>query len=422
MNELRVKLFPKQDALVFDPKRIVGGFAGKRGGKTEGGAIRTLLMQENKPNFNPKSRDPYLNVIVAPTHAMLVNLSWKKFLIYSAPFIKRQWNSPVRILWKDNSEVLGLSADKPKRIEGLKANHLWADEIFQMEEQAYLEFRMRVADSKGYLTLTGSLGVQYINPKQHWAYKFFKENPDENTSCHEWATKDNPYFPEEEITSLKNKYDPRTFRQLMEIDWDTPPLHAVYENFDSSNEIDYVYNPMLPVYCVVDWGWTHPMACLFIQYDARADIVYVFSEIIQSKLKIEDLHQKILSMPFKIDCFICDIAGKKEDEQMGLSNVDWFRGQGIYFQYRTSSVLKGVALVRSYIKNVFGFPRLFVDKKCKLLLDGIKRYKYKEVDGIVQNENPLKEDDDAVDALRYFFVNILDTEYNQPRSHIRTKY
>ena len=42
---------------------------------------------------------------------------------------------------------------------------------------------------------------------------------------------------------------------------------------------------------------------------------------------------------------------------------------------------------------------------CKESIDGMKRYKYPEKDGIIQNENPVKEDDDAVDMIRYYFIN-----------------
>ena len=45
---------------------------------------------------------------------------------------------------------------------------------------------------------------------------------------------------------------------------------------------------------------------------------------------------------------------------------------------------------------------------CPKSIDGLKRYRYNEKDGIIQNENPLKVDDDAVDMIRYFFVNQLD--------------
>ena len=56
---------------------------------------------------------------------------------------------------------------------------------------------------------------------------------------------------------------------------------------------------------------------------------------------------------------------------------------------------------------------IHVAKKSKLdpfarQIHAVKRYTYPEKDGTIQNENPIKQDDDEVDNIRYFFINILD--------------
>ena len=166
--------FAIQNRFIKSMSRKVGAFCGKRSGKTEGGAIRSGRFQELKPNWKPNGIDPYLGVIIAPTTDMLRRLSLKKFLAYFKPAIKKHNESTNEIWWHDHdkvpggSQIYGLSADKPSRIEGIKANWIWCDEILQMEEQLFLEAIARLSDSKGYLWVTGSLGVQYTNPKQHW--------------------------------------------------------------------------------------------------------------------------------------------------------------------------------------------------------------------------------------------------------------
>ena len=116
---------------------------------------------------------------------MLKRLSWKKFMAYTKPcgMIKNDWKNPLEIEWhnsKDNDEsfIYGISGDRPERLEGVKANWIWLDEVFQIKEQLFLEALARVSDSQGYIICTGSLGVQFVNPKQHWAYKYFKEHLD----------------------------------------------------------------------------------------------------------------------------------------------------------------------------------------------------------------------------------------------------
>ena len=265
----------------------------------------------------------------------------------------------------------------------------------------------RVSDTQGFIWCTGSLGTQYTNPKSHWVYRHFKERPLEGSACFEWSTADNPYYPRSELERLKDTLDPRTYRQMFEIDWSVPGTALVYDEFDEGNiQEGYTYNPALPTYVSIDWGWTHPAAALFFQYDRANDRVYLFDEIVKSKLKIDKLYELIMQKPYKITEWICDIAGNQEREQTGISNVQWFKERGVNFKFRSSAINHGVSIVRSYIRNTKGVARLYVDsKKCPKTLDNIYNYSYGEKNGVIVSENPLKENDDAVDALRYYFVN-----------------
>lgn len=367
-----------QKQILKSEKRIIGAFGGKRSGKTEIGAIKSILWQESKPNartFFPYSVDPYLGVIISPTFDMLRRLSWKKFHAYAKPFIKRFNLSTYEAEWYDNSIVYGMSADRPERIEGIKAAWIWLDEVLQMSEQTFLECRARLSDSKGYLLCTGSLGVQFINPKQHWAYRYFKENPTPDTECFEWSTFDNPYFPKEELETFKQQLDPVTFRSMYELNWDTSPKNAVYEDFGNDNIISsYSYNPHWPTYVSIDWGYAHEMAVCFFQVSPSKQ-VFLFDEIVQSRMTLEDLYQRLYARQnlYNITDWCCDIAGNQEREQTGFSNVKWFKQKNIHLKYRSDSILNGISLVRSYIKNLRGERRFYVVQSCKKSIDGLKQ-------------------------------------------------
>lgn len=409
MSDIIFKPWGVQEDILDDNRRIIGAFAGKRGGKTEIGAVKSILYHEQKLNKIEGDLDPYLGVIMAPTYDMLRRLSLRKFKQYASPFIKKELKNPIELTWHDDSLIYGLSADRPERIEGIKASWIWIDEVFQVSEQLFLECRARTADTQGFLLCTGSLGVQFINPKQHWAYKYFKEKIDADTACYEWITSDNPHFPKSEIEKLKDLLDPITYRAMFELSWDTSAKNAVYADFDELNMIEsYIYNPEFETYVSIDWGWAHPMACLFFQYDRKNDIVYLFDEIVSSQLKLEKLHTMIIKKGYKIKGFCCDIAGNQEREQTGISNIRWFHSKGISFKFTRSLINYGIPIVRSYIKTTRGLTKFYVNSLCKKSIDSLKNYRYDEKDGVILNENPIKKDDDAVDGIRYFFVNYLD--------------
>lgn len=395
-----------------------GLFAGKRGGKTEAGAVEAIVHAENKVGWKPNPIDPPIGVIIAPTGDMLRRLSLKKFLAYAAPFKPQHHKTHQEITWPNGHLVYGISAEKPQRLEGLKANWIWIDEVFQVSEQLYLEAVARVSDTEGRLWCTGSLGTQYTNPKAHWAYKHFKQSPMPGTEVFEWTTADNPFFPRERLALMRDTMDPRTYRQMFTIDWDVPGTALVYDQLDAANIMrGYKYRPDLETFIVIDWGWAHNMAVLFIQYDPKADVVYVFDEIVGPKIKLEDLWTRIQAKitrwgaTGRVTGWFCDIAGNQEREQTGRSNVAWFKlpPRNITIKYRTSAVTHGVTLVRGYVRNGIGQARLFIDEvACPKTLDCLKNYSYPEKNGVILNENPLKKDDDPADALRYFFVNRLD--------------
>lgn len=125
MSDIEFKAWGIQNKILNDKNRIIGAWAGKRSGKSEVGAIKCILYQESKENYNSKSIDPFVGAIIAPTHQMLTRLSLKKFMGYAKPFIKDYNKTNNEITWHDGSIIYGLSADNPARMEGLKLHWGW---------------------------------------------------------------------------------------------------------------------------------------------------------------------------------------------------------------------------------------------------------------------------------------------------------
>lgn len=402
--------FTEQDKFLDSKARIRAALAGRRGGKTEIGAIEAVIHAHQKIGYKPNNRDPYIGVIIAPTHDMLRRISLRKFLAFAKPFNPEVHKTHSEITWPNGSIIYGISADKPERLEGIKANFIWLDEVFQMPEQIFLESLARVADTQGRVWCTGSLGLQYVNPKQHWIYQYFIEKPIDGSSYVSWPTAANPHFPRQELERLQNTLDARTYKALFELSWDIQAKNMVYDEFTDENIRQHTYNPNLETSVSVDWGWTHKMAALFVQYDQKNDTVYFFDEIVSSKMTLEQLYNHIMAKRYAIKNYYCDIAGNQEREQTGLSNVSWFRQapRNIHFRYKTMGIAQSIALVRSYIKNTKGQRRMYVDPRCKNLIDAIRNYSFEEKDGKIVSELPMKVNDDEVDCARYYFGNRLD--------------
>ena len=410
MSDIVFNPFDKQKNFLKSKARKKTAFSGKRGGKTEVGAIQGIMYQEAKTGWVSNDIDPFTGVIVAPTADMLRRLSMNKFLAYAKPFIRQYNKSTQEITWHDGSRIYGLSADNPERIEGIKANWIWADEVFQMNRQTFLEFNARIADSKGNLFLTGSLGVQYVNPRTHWVYQDIKENNAFGFDVHEWATADNSYFPREELEALKNSLDPRTFRAMFELDWSIPASNRIYDDFGDENIVPGLYRQELPVFVSADWGWNDPTVFLFIQYDSVKDTVYIIDEIVKTKTHLHTIMEFVRQKPYRIADWYSDAAGLQTNEQTARSNIQIMKEDfGISFKWRRSLIMPGLAAVRSYVKNSKGQRKLLVDSKCTHTIDEFLGYRFKEKSGMVTDE-PLDKDNHNMDCVRYWFMNYMNDQ------------
>lgn len=405
---MEIKLFKIQDDFVFSDNRIVGAFAGKRGAKTTGGAIRSIRFQRDKPGWDKNSVDPYLGGIIAPNYRMCKNLSIAKLLSYAKSSIKSFHKTNLEITWNDGSIIRGYTDDHPETLEGEKLNWIWIDEIFQCKEQTFLEAIARVSDQQGYVWCTGSLGVQYVVPRHHWVWKYFKD-PDtklEGSGVFEWDTSDNPHFPKEELARLEKTLDPMTFRQMFKLSWDGASSAAIFSDLSEANLKEHDYDPKLETSISIDWGWNHDMAIGFFQYDKAKDEIYLFDELVQPNLKLDDAWKAIKSKGYSIHRWYCDIAGKQTREQSGISNIEYMRkNYGITFNYIPSSPTYGITLMRTWIRNSMGQAKFFIHpKRCRKSWDQMKNYRYREKNGILTDEI-VKEKDDAPDMIRYYIHN-----------------
>jgi hypothetical protein len=187
--------------------------------------------------------------------------------------------------------------------------------------------------------------------------------------------------------------------------------NAVFEDFTSEEHVRPVeYDANLPLYLAMDFGFSNPFVCLWVQMDS-AGAVRVIDEYMQAKTMISKHGEAVIARTpgglGAITKAYCDPAGTQRNGVTGTGEVRELEAMGIRCKYRPSRILEGIELVRRALKAGDGKSRLVINPKCRRLIEAMQCYHYPEDAAKRATEQPVKDGvyDHPIDALRYFFVN-----------------
>jgi hypothetical protein len=200
--------------------------------------------------------------------------------------------------------------------------------------------------------------------------------------------------------------------------WETEMLcrrpsleNVVFGEFDACLHVgDVAYNPDLPLYRSLDFGFVNPFVCLWIQVDGEG-VVSVIDEYVSRRATVEVHAQQIMQKTpcdeDNVACTFCDPAGMGRNDVTGTSAVRELRSAGITVRHRPSRIGEGIELIRRAIRAGDGSSHLVISPRCMRLIEAMQCYHYPEDAGRRDSELPVKDGvyDHSIDALRYFFVN-----------------
>ncbi len=185
--------------------------------------------------------------------------------------------------------------------------------------------------------------------------------------------------------------------------------NVVFDEFEPSIHVREVdYDPNLPLYRTLDFGFVNPFVCLWVQVGENG-IVRVIDEYVRSRATIdvhaEEIKKRTPVEEGRIAATFSDPAGKSTSDITGTSAVKELRTLGIVTRFRRSGILEGLELIRRSLRAGDGKNRLLISPRCQRLIEAMQCYRYPE--GGRAGELPLKDGlyDHPIDALRYFFVN-----------------
>jgi len=188
--------------------------------------------------------------------------------------------------------------------------------------------------------------------------------------------------------------------------------NVVFDDFDPEVHVAPIdYDPKLPLYRALDFGFVNPFVCLWIQVD-EGGVVRVLDEYVRNRATIDvhgaEIKNRTPIPEERVAGTFCDPSGAGVNDVTGTSSVRELRAMGITIRFRRSGILEGIELIRRAVKSGDGRSRLIISSRCSRLIEAMRCYHYPDNSGGAGGgELPLKDGlyDHSIDALRYFFVN-----------------
>jgi PBSX family phage terminase large subunit len=369
-----------QKIVALDPTRFRVLCCGRRWGKT------TLAGEEMKARAAvPNSSIVY----IAPTYQQARDILWSQLKreLQNAGKINE---SRLEIDLVNGSKISLRGWEAVETLRGQNFDLIVIDEIAMrrsFNEQWQEVIRPTLTDTEG-----EALFISTPKGFNHFYELFNKEGQDRDYKSFHFTSYDNPHIPSEEIDKAKEEVTDDRFHQEYMADF-RKSEGLVYKEFIRSVHVYKDIKPTAEIITTIgghDFGTNNPCASITIKKDQDARY-WVSSEWYETGKT--DAQQAEYVQALKWDACYADPAsasGIMEMKQRGINVRDVVKG--------ADSVRNGI----NTVKELFITNRLKIHESCSNLIWEFETYAYPEKKpDRNEEENPIKENDHALDALRY---------------------
>ena len=389
---MAIVLHPKQSEIVKDRHRFRVVCAGRRGGKTE------LAVNEMAGKaYSKKGRNI---AYIAPTLQQARDIAWVQLVSVCAPITVKKLESPTHTLTvqtmdggKSTISLRGWESIETMR--GQAFDMLVIDEIASMKnwENNWNEIlRPTLTDREGEcLFISTPKGFNHFYDLYNLAND--KVKGVEYASFH-FTSYDNPYLKKEELEKARAELTEDQFAQEYLADF-RKQEGLVYKEFDRTRHLFEFMPEKEPEERIagVDFGFTNPTAVIHV--NVLDGCYYVVKEWYKTGRTEEQTADYVMS---------CNFNYVYPDPE-APSAIEVMHKKGIPVQEvvkNKDSIRNGINRIRQLLKT----NRLKIHIGCTNLISEFESYAYADSKpDRNENENPVKDHDHALDALRYVLVS-----------------
>ena len=372
-KQVSFKLHEKQAEVFYNDCRFRVVVAGRRFGKTKLSMLTMLAWATKK-----------LQKIwyVAPTYRMAKQIMWND-LKANVPL---EWVTKIRenelsMEFRNGSVISLRGADKPDSLRGVSLDFLVLDEFQDIAGETWTTvLRPTLADRRGYALFIGTpKGYNHLYKLYNMGQIKSKQMKKEWMSW-QFPTITSPFIPRSEIEAARRDMDEKSFRQEFLGSFESMS-GRVYYAFDRKNNVaDVEFNPRLPIWVGMDFN-IDPMSTVIFQPQANGQL-WAVDEIVQVSSNTDDICTELEKRYYKYQDRVIiypDPAGSARQHARGESDLDIMREHGfkrIKVKRAHSAVADRVNAVNRMLRSASGETRLFINPKCKHLIESFEQTLY----------------------------------------------
>ncbi len=250
--------------------------------------------------------------------------------------------------------------------------------------------RLRVGNPSAWVTTTPA--------GYNWVWKTWVDHRDPQYELFHASTRENKYLVQGYLDDLVGNYTGEFAKQ--EIEGDFVAFEGlVYGEF--TRDTNVTKQEPMPAWGRVrsiDFGYQNPFVCLWGALD-EDDRLLIYDEHYRSKMLIREHASAIRN---REGTFRFTVADHDAQDAAELVSV------GISSRPAQKDVIRGIQKVKARLNTQKdGRPRLLIHERCTNLLREFGQYRWQEAkENRNEKEEPLKESDHALDALRYMIMEL----------------
>jgi phage terminase large subunit len=395
-----------QEKICSDNNRFRVAVTGRRFGKTHC-AMRELAKHASEPDQQVW--------YVAPSYRMAKGIVWDQFKnkLKDLRWIDQSNEAELKLRLKNGSVIHLKGADNPDSLRGVGLDFIVMDEFQDIEPRVWTEvLRPTLSDKGGKAMFLGT--PRGVGSWSHSMYTMAQET--EDWGSHTYTTLEGGNVPEDEIEQAKRDMDMKTFEQEYLATFNTYS-GQVYYNFDRDTTVKPFAGTVHEIHCGIDFN-VDPMSVCIATIEGSQ--VHFHDEVVMKGSNTDEVCDELKRRyPNARIVMYPDPAGRQRKTSAGgRTDISILQNAGFKVNVRNAHtpIRDRVNSVNSKLKNSNGIASLFVDPKCKQIINSLERMVYKPGTSIIEKDGELDHMADAVGYLIDFLFPLrTDYEHSAPQ-------